>query len=204
MKKTLAIILILTLAIAAAACGGQSKPAELDLSPSADLASDLDSYQVQLDGEVFTIPFPVQQILDSGWKTTHKLDEEIYGPLTHGSMAASKGNVMKGLIVLNNSETESMPASQLVIGNWESTARDVENGLSVVFPGGLTFGVSAEDVVAAYGEADDTTLFADGTVRQLDYKGETNQYGESSYWWFFFDEETGALNDVRVKRWTVD
>lgn len=210
MKRGLALLLALLALFSLAACGGGSgdssgkPPAELDLTPSAALSDDIYSFQIQLDGDVYTVPFPLQQLLDSGWEVDVDLTE-VYEPLTYGTLVARKWGMIKGLHVLNNSLTDSLPLSDLEVGGFDTTVEDAEAGLSVVLPGGITFGATYDEVVAAYGEPDEISHFGmdkEAAVSDIGYTGPVNEYGESSRWMLFFDEETGELDDIRVKRWT--
>lgn len=207
MKKKLMAILSLILSIGLAACGaggdGGNKGKELDLSPSAELSDDLESFQIQVDGVVYTLPSPINQLIENGWEARDDMDFELE-PFTYTNFAMIKDDVTKYPALLNNSETETKPASECEIGGFEFVLEDAENGISVVLPGGLSFGATYDEIVAAYGEPDSRFQEReDGTAGNIEYNGQTNNLGESSYWFFFFDEETGGLNEIRVKSWTV-
>lgn len=203
MKKVLAGMIAVVLMVALTACGGSPAGggtpgggAELDLTPSPDLSENLFDFEIQIDGVVYPVPCPVSFMLENGWEPRDGLDftMEPY-TFTANSIVFVKDGFMLYTHLLNSSEGKTLPAEECELADFEFDTDDAEAGVAVVLPGGLTFGASYEECIAAYGEP--SSVFGD-PVNFIEYEPDAHQ-AYTGMWTLHFDDDNN-LEEVRVKR----
>lgn len=171
------------------------KPAE----QSADLGKSWDSYTVQVNDTVITLPCTIADLEAAGVK----LDTE-YTPSDYvvnageyelaWFMADSGASIMVDMI---NTGSEPKEVKDCLVGSVCADAYSMAGGgLTVIFPGGIQIGTSEEDLLAAYGEADDAY--------------EDEEYGNSYFWYgedMFasgfnagIDPETGLIESISIQK----
>lgn len=171
------------------------KPAE----QSADLGKSWDSYTVQVNDTVITLPCTIADLEAAGVKMDTEYTPSDY-VVNAGEyelawfMADSGDSIMVDMI---NTGNEPKKVKECLVGSVYADAYSMtEGGLTVIFPGGIQIGTSEEDLLAAYGEADDAY--------------EDEEYGNSYFWYgedMFasgfnagIDPETGLIESISIQK----
>lgn len=131
------------------------------------ISDDIRSFQISLDGEVYTMPCEISDFEKNGW-TLKSADgnlganEYTFGPYME------KGEKQIALYMVNLSDSEKK-LSECPIGQVKVYAEDQTE---VVLPGGLVFdeSLTIDDIKAAYGEPDQKSEDDDYTT--YTYKGD--------------------------------
>lgn len=149
-----------------------AKPAE----QSKDLGAKWDSYTVQINDKVITLPCSLADLEATGLKLDREYTPEDYvvnvGEYELAWFEDDNGNTIMADMV--NMESDPKELKDCLVGAISAYSYDLEEGgLTVLFPGGITVGTKEADVLAAYGEPTDS------------YKDE--EYGNTYYW---YDEES--------------
>lgn len=139
---------------------------------SAELGSDWESYTVQINDTVVTLPCTIADLEAAGVTLDREYTPENY-VVNAGEyelvwfMTESGSEIMVDMI---NNTGEAKELKDCLAGGITVYSYDVEEGgLTVIFPGGIQIGTPEADVLAAYGEADDAY--------------EDEEYGNSYYWY---------------------
>ena len=151
--------------------GDSVKPAE-PAEQSADLGSDWESYTVQINDTVVTLPCTLADLEATGVTLDREYTPEDYvvntGEYELAWFMDANGNEL--MIDMINNTDGPLELKDCLVGGITVYSYDVEDGsLTVIFPGGIQIGSAQEDVLAAYGEPDDT--YGDA------------EYGNSYYWY---------------------
>lgn len=171
------------------------KPAE----QRADLGKSWDSYTVQVNDTVITLPCTIADLEAAGVKMDTEYTPSDY-VVNAGEyelawfMADSGDSIMVDMI---NTGNEPKKVKECLVGSVYADAYSMtEGGLTVIFPGGIQIGTSEEDLLAAYGEADDAY--------------EDEEYGNSYFWYgedMFasgfnagIDPETGLIESISIQK----
>lgn len=106
------------------------------------LGNELKSGIIELDGQLYQIPMPVEQLLNNGWTIqTDNSDKTIEGNY-HGYVTLQKdGDTLEGLYV-SNDEAYEVPVRYGMITKLDSTK--IEDSL-LKFPTGITVGMPLAD-----------------------------------------------------------
>lgn len=145
-------------------------PDELSASP--------DSFQVSLDGNVLTLPALYSDFTALGWECDVDVDTETLksGFMMVGNAALRKGDAsLSGVTFINLSDQE-LPLSECYICGF-AFAYDTKGAVetSVVFPGGLHIGSTADEIIAAYGEPTETDDSRSSATKLIYKFGEYNE-----------------------------
>lgn len=126
--------------------------------PSAELGKEWNSYTVQLNNKVVTLPCTIADIEAAGLTMDVEYTPKDYvvnaGEYELAYFADANGNEI--MVDMVNGTGEAKTVAECVVGGITVTDYDLdEGGLAIVFPGNVQMGSSLEDVIAAYGETDD-------------------------------------------------
>lgn len=173
-------------------------PAEETTRPkaSADLSSEWSSYQFELEGKLYTLPFRYSELEANGWSTldTKELDE---------TLEAGKYTVTSTTIVNNNKENceisiqfsnlddNDMPLKDCYVSGISLFDSSWSKNTVLYFPGGLTIGSTKEEVNALYGESGDVNE----TSATIVWKYQTENYTDVI---FNFIKETGKIESMKM------
>ena len=127
-------------------------------SKSEALGESWDSYTVQLNDAVVTLPCAAADLEAAGLKMDQSVTAEDQtveiGEYITGYYNDTAGNRLK--VTLVNPSAEALPVSQCLIGSISVDTKALEaGGLTVQFPGGVQIGSLKEDVLKKYGECED-------------------------------------------------
>lgn len=127
-------------------------------SKSEALGESWDSYTVQLNDAVVTLPCAAADLEAAGLKMDQSVTAEDQtveiGEYITGYYNDTVGNRLK--VTLVNPSAEALPVSQCLIGSISVDTKALEaGGLTVQFPGGVQIGSLKEDVLKKYGECED-------------------------------------------------
>ena len=138
----------------------------------ADLGADWESYTVQINDTVVTLPCTIADLEAAGVSLDREYTPEDYvvnaGEYELAWFMTDNGNEIMVDMINNTGEPKAL--KDCLAGGISVSSYDVEDGgLTVIFPGGIQIGTAEADVLAAYGEPDD--------------KYEDAEYGNSYYWY---------------------
>ena len=150
---------------------GSVTPAE-PAEQSADLGSDWESYTVQVNDTVVTLPCTIADLEAAGVTLDREYTPEDYvvnaGEYELAWFMNDNGNEI--MVDMINTTDGPLELKDCLVGGISVSSYDVEDGgLTVIFPGGIQIGTAEADVLAAYGEADDAY--------------EDAEYGNTYYWY---------------------
>lgn len=172
-KKFLVITMLIVLISLLASCGdsenrnspGDSSIQNSDASgddtgsdyPALQLPDNIDSFQVQIQDQVYSLPIKYTDFISKGWKIDERYEDA----------SAKVGSGERDLVWfingdyrvncnLYNPDISEQVYEKCVISGIQIDLRFESKGLTVFLPGGLKLGeVYKEQVVSAYREADD-------------------------------------------------
>lgn len=173
-----------------------SKKAQVAES-SGELGASWDSYTVQINDTVLTLPCEIADLEALGFTlntsytpANYMINVDEY-ELAY-FMDASGNEIM--VDVLNNTG-EAQELQDCIIAGISVDEYDIEDGLTVIFPGGIQIGSTKDEVLAAYGEAEDPY--------EGDYLHMYTWYDPNSYYngcEIDFDAETGLVNSMYMDK----
>ncbi len=174
--------------------GGDVTTAAEPAQQSGELGATWDTYTVQINDKVLTLPCTMADLEAAGVTLDTEYTPADYmvnaGEYELAWFVDANGNeVMADML---NTGTEAIQLKDCVVGGISVDAYSVEDGsLTVIFPGGIQIGSTPEQVIAAYGEAHD---FYEG-----DYIDMYSWYGDGSYFngcEIDVDAETGVVSSM--------
>jgi hypothetical protein len=134
-------------------------PEEEEREPvdTGDLSDDIYSFQVMINGHVFSLPFEWSYAESLGWELGDRFDDVELGPNQRTfSNRVWQGNT--GLSMgIGNLSPNNIDVSEGIVGNIRVDDRDMETGVEFMLPGGLTIGSPEELIVELYGEPSRTS-----------------------------------------------
>ena len=171
-----------------------AEPAE----QSSELGDSWESYTVQVNDTVITLPCTIADLEAAGVKMDTEYTPSDY-IVNAGEyelawfMVDSGDSIMVDMI---NTGSEPKEVKDCLVGSVHADAYSMtEGGLTVIFPGGIQIGTPEADLLAAYGEADNVY--------------EDEEYGNSYYWYgddmlvsgfnASIDPETGLVESLSIQ-----
>ena len=167
--------------------------------PSPELPNGWESFSIQINDTVYTLPVPLAVFLDDGWVISEE-DVDIY---LAGADSPSASYEWEWVSLTNDREqdvsvcvfntTESaIPVAESTVGGIHVIYGNYDfSGTELRLPGGLMLGWSTrEDVLELYGQPDDS-------FESYSLTYETDDPVDRAYWNLFFDD-SGILDDVMV------
>lgn len=154
------------------------------------VSADWRDFQFAFDGQVYTMPIDYKTIADAGWT----FDIADYG--YEDGYVLNSGDKTTSTIDLENDKYEDVDVS-IGMTNTGDKACDITEGQMWAFgcditftdddeprpeielPGGLTWGSTVEDVIAAYGEPEDEPYYSE-SLGYYSYEYETEDYNKLS------------------------
>lgn len=125
---------------------------EAEMSP--DLAGNWDSYMVQINDTVLTLPCEYSQLQALGFTLdTDSISDTLLKPeqFTIAFVKDQYGNQI--MLDLINRTSEDLPLEQCMVGGIEASDTFLKGGLTVMLPGGIKAGSTRDELIHAYGEA---------------------------------------------------
>lgn len=179
--KVLALVLILSLILSLAACGGGNK-------------LDIKGDKIILAGKEYTVPFTTADLIDNGWKSDSSRSVT-FSPQTRTSGGEVKITNDSGdtivLISYYNDSDEDKDVNDCKVVKFDVDFRTVSDKKSYEFPGGITPESSRDDIIKAYGEPNDSNTEFDLAKEQSKLLMYLNQKDSGiSYSFSFNDDDT--------------
>ncbi len=202
-KKFVTCFLACTMAVSAFGFSAAAETEETEAAAGASaesteaLSDDIYSFQLKLDGDVYTFPMSYADFLAYGWE--YREDDMELAPNQYSGEAFYKGN-LRAYVELINTGINTVPYSECMVGGIEIDSYDSEDApdTTIEFAKGVTYGTSTlDDVKAAYGEASD--VYEGDLYTKLTY-----EYDSYRDWSFYIDVETGILNHFAVSNFVFD
>ena len=167
--------------------------------PSPELPNDWESFSIQINDSVYTLPVPLAAFLDDGWE----ISEEDAGLSLAGAEGPNASYEWEWISLINDREqtvsvcafntTEStIPVAESTVGGIHVIYGNYDfSGTELRLPGGFMLGWSTrEDVLELYGQPSDSF-----EAHALTY--ETNDSSDPASWRLGFDD-SGILDNVMV------
>ena len=167
--------------------------------PSPELPNDWESFSIQINDTVYTLPVPLAAFLDDGWE----ISEEDAGLSLAGAEGPYASYEWEWISLINDREqtvsvcafntTEStIPVAESTVGGIHVIYGNYDfSGTELRLPGGFMLGWSTrEDVLELYGQPSDSF-----EAHALTY--ETNDSSDPASWRLGFDD-SGILDNVMV------
>lgn len=124
---------------------------------SAALGDDWESYTVQINDTVVTLPCTIADLEAAGVTMDREYTPEDYviNPEEYELAWFEDANGNELTVDIVNMTSEPMEVKDCLVGGITADAWSVsEGGMTVIFPGGIQIGSPVEDALAAYGEPD--------------------------------------------------
>ena len=170
---------------------------------SPELSGDWESFSIQINDTVYTLPVPLADFLDDGWE----ISVEDAGLSLAGGEGPYASYEWEWISLTNDREqtvsacvfntTESaIPVAESTVGGIHVIYGNYDfSGTELRLPGGLMLGWSArEDVLELYGQPSDSF---EATYGGYSLTYEMNDPADPAYWKLGFDD-SGILDDVMV------
>lgn len=168
-----------------------------EVEMSSDLAANWDSYMVQINDTVFTLPCEYSQLQALGFTLDqNSITDTMLKPeqVTIAFAYDKYGNQI--ILDLINRTGADLPLEQCMIGGIEASDTFLEGGLTVMLPGGIKVGSTKEELLEAYGEAASVESLSDTEI----YKWEDS----SSFYKncdVFVKTETGKIESISIRNY---
>lgn len=165
---------------------------------SEELGESWDSYTVQINDTVLTLPCELADLEATGMNLDTSYTPESYmvnaGEYELAYFMDANGNEI--MVDVINTSGEAKELKDCLIGGISVDDYGLEKGgMTVIFPGGIQIGSTKEDVTAAYGSCED--------VYEGDYMHMYNWYAADSYFngcEIDFNAETGLVMSMNLDR----
>lgn len=201
-RKTLACLLIAALilslgAVCAFAAEEPEEDAKAEEAPA--LSDDIYSFQLELNGEIYTFPMSYADFTAMGWE----YDGDETDTLAPYEYTAAETFIKDGLEVyttLINMGVNTVPYAECMVGGVSVDRYQYEDApdTQIAMPGGVAYGVSTlEDIQAAYGTPTDTY---EGDL----YTSVSYEYDYYREWEFYVFNESGVLEEFEVRNFLAD
>lgn len=164
------------------------------------LSDDLYSFQIEINGEVYQFPMTYSQFTSYGWEYKED-DNTTMDSLYYSSTEQFTLNGMQCYAHIINLDVNSLPIKDCVIGgisleDYDLKKANTSDDISIVMPGGITFGVSsADDVRAAYGTPSHENQLDNG-AETISYKLDYNQEIK-----FSISAETKVISKISIENY---
>ena len=161
-----------------------------------ELSTDLFSWQISIDGVVYTLPCEFSEFEKNSWELFveegHE-DDGIMGANCHGSIEMKKGED-RITVWLQNTTDEDLEYSKCPVVEVELFLEKIKSDMEVVFPNNLVASkdITKEEVIEKYGEpAEEIEAVEKDPTCALFYQHEDNDYKTRKYkdWAILFTEE---------------
>lgn len=182
---------------------------ELDASaaelypPSADLPKNWESFSVQINNTVYTLPVPLADFLDAGWKIAEEDDglylagaDEPYASYDRQWISLTNDREQTISVMVYNTTEKTISVTESIVGDIHVIYGNYDfAGTELRLPGGLMLGWSTrKDILKLYGQPNESFESTYGAY-SLTYQ--TNDPIDTAYWKLSFDE-SGILQDIIV------
>lgn len=173
--------------------------AETVESADDELSDDVYSFQVKLNGEVYSFPMSYADFTAKGWECDEEDAATEVQPNTYGTVTFRNGYLSIYTDVLNLG-INTAPASECSIGGFSMDDYQYEKApeTTLELPGGIVYGQSSlDDIIAAYGTPSDT--YEGDLYTKVSY--EYDSYQDIN---LYVSTETGFLNEVDLRNFIAD
>lgn len=136
------------------------------------LSEDLSAYEIEMDGQIYSLPVPVSVLMEDGWEVEPSETEEVIRANNFGWVGLRKGGQSFRAMAANSEDYATSPEN-CWIESLEVGGFDLE--LEGALPGGVRIGITEEELLAILQER--------GTEYELEESGDFKYYtyNEKSY-----------------------
>lgn len=166
---------------------------------TAVLSDDPYSFQLLLDGQLYTFPMSYADFTALGWEYQDDETAEIE-PNSYSSTEVFLKGDLQAYVSMVNLGLNTLPLSECSVGGFSIDSWQFQEApnTTIELPGGIVYGTSTlEDIKAAYGEPSDT--YEGDLYTKLTYEYDYYQSLE-----LYVSTETGLLNEVAVENFVAD
>ena len=165
-----------------------------------ELSADLFSWQVSIDGVIYTLPCEFSEFEKNGWELFVEEgteDNRILNAHCYGSINIKKGEDII-TVWLQNTTDEDMEYSKASVVEVELLLDKIKSDMEVVFPNNLVASksITRDEVIEKYGEpTDELKAVEEDPTCALDYQHQDNDDKAHKYkdWMIMFTEEGGDV-----------
>jgi len=118
---------------------------------SSDLSDDLFSFTLQLNGVIYTLPFPYADIVANGWEWDNPREVAL-NPNQRGPVKLMRSGDNTIMLSTANTSQDVVETEDSNVGVIELDSFNAPRGAELIFPGGITIGTPYEEVLAIHGE----------------------------------------------------
>ncbi len=168
-----------------------------EVEMSSDLAANWDSYMVQINDMVFTLPCDYSQLQTLGFTLDQNSITDTMLKPEQATIAFAYDQYGNQIILdLINRTGEDLPLEQCMVGGIEASDTFLKGGLIVMLPGGIQVGSTKEEILNAYGDAASVETMADTEI----YKWEdSNSFYKNCD--IFIETETGKAESISIRNY---
>ncbi len=164
-----------------------------EAAAEAALSDDLYSFQMELCGDVITLPMKVSDFIALGWQSKDDLTAVTLEPSQYASTNVFTKDGAEIYAAIMNSSMEVKPLSECMVGEVSMDSFQAEKGGTIRLPKGIEFGVSSrEDVEAAYGAP--SSVYEGSMYYKMSYEYDSYQDVEIQ-----IDNETKVVSSIEVR-----
>ena len=161
-----------------------------EVAPTGELSDDLYSFQVQLNGHVFQLPFDWSYAENLGWELGDTFEGDLGPNQRTFSSRVWHGNTRANMSI-GNMTPNNIPIEEGIVGEVRVDQWDLDSGIEIVLPGGVTLGSPASIVIELYGEPTETR--GTDSFRRYIYSVGIQQSIEIR-----ISEETDEVDEIKV------
>lgn len=163
---------------------------------SADLSSEWSSFQFELEGKLYTLPFSYSELEANGWiaQDNQELDETLESGkyvINYTTLVYSNKENTEIYVQFANLDEKDMPLRECYVSGIQFAQYSWSENTVLYFPGGFTLGSTKQDVEKLYGEPSNTQE----SSTTIEWKYETKNYNDVI---FTFTKETGKIEKMRM------
>lgn len=168
---------------------------EAQMSP--DLAANWDSYMVQINDTVLTLPCDYSQLQALGLTLNQEsITDTVLKPeqVTVAFAYDAYGNQI--MLDLINRTGEDLPLEQCMVGGIDVSDTFLEGGLTVMLPGGTKVGSTKEELLNAYGDAANVEAVSD--IEIYTWEDSSSFYKNCDV---SVETATGKVEDISIRNY---
>ncbi len=164
-----------------------------------ELSDDIYSFQLEMDGELYTFPMSFADFTAMGWEYQGDAEEQM-GPNQYTVGERFQKGDAEVYASLVNLGINTVTFAEASVGGMSMDPYQFEDApdTQIVFPGGIVFGqATAEDIEAAYGKPSD--VYEGDMYTKMNY-----EYDSYQEWDFYVYAESGVLEEFEVRNFVED
>lgn len=208
MKKILSTICLLLMPIILLGCGNKNSEKEVkadqqveetntsqEKETSATQSDDLYSFQITLNGKLYTLPADYSEFEQNGWNYKGVDSDKKVAPNQYTIGDAMKNGDMQVYAQLVNTGKDELSLKECKVGKIQVCSLDTKKGVTIGLPKGINFDSTKDDIIKAYGNP--TRTDERDTMTNMTY-----EIGDYQSVKITFDNKLGKVYEFDVQNFT--